>query len=206
MSLAINYSDSANFGNAGYAEIQAGDAGGLVRQYGNLSFSRVFEAGHEIPSYQPQTAYNIFMRALFNKDIATGEQNTYGPDGEVYSSEGPSDTWEYRNDDPPDPTHFCYVLEPYTLCSEAQIESIVDGTACIQNYIVVDANSTALFPDVVGDAQCATGENYSSGGGYGGNASTSAMPPMQTANSAALSRRGWMAVVAGVTIVAALVW
>lgn len=146
------------------------------------------------------------MRALFNKDIATGEQNAYNADGEAYSSEGPSDTWAYRNDDPPDPTHFCYVLDPYTLCSDEQIESIVNGTACIQDYIMVDANSTALFPEVVGDAQCATGGNYSSGGGYGGNASTSAMPPMQTANGAGLPRPGSMAMMGGVAIVAGLVW
>jgi carboxypeptidase C (cathepsin A) len=36
------------FEKAGYAEIQtnASYVGGVVRQYGNLSFSRVFQAGH----------------------------------------------------------------------------------------------------------------------------------------------------------------
>jgi carboxypeptidase C (cathepsin A) len=47
--------------------------GCLVRQYGNFSFSRVFEAGHEVPAYQPETAYEIFRRAMFNLDIASGE-------------------------------------------------------------------------------------------------------------------------------------
>jgi hypothetical protein len=50
----------------------------LVRQYGNLSHIRTYQAGHAIPSHQPETAYKIFTRALFNMDIATGIQSTMG--------------------------------------------------------------------------------------------------------------------------------
>lgn len=170
----------------------------MVRQYGNLSFSRVFEAGHEIPSYQPETAYRIFMRALFNKDIATGEEDTYA-DGEVYQSEGPPDTWAYKNEDPPDPIRFCYTLDPTTLCSDEQIESIQNGTAVIRNYIVVDQNSTQLFPGVVGNGTSGSGldsGNNTTGGGTG-TASGSASPPMQTANGAAFVQLQWMMVVVG---------
>lgn len=100
LSLAINYTGSEGFASAGYAPINANDSyvGGYVRQYGNLSFSRVFEAGHEIPSYQPETAYRIFTRALFNKDISTGEEDTYAEDGTAYQSEGPPDTWAFKNE------------------------------------------------------------------------------------------------------------
>ncbi|RMZ85375.1 hypothetical protein DV737_g771, partial [Chaetothyriales sp. CBS 132003] len=73
VSLAVNYSKTPNFHAAGYANISTNSSyvGGLVRQHGNFSFSRVFQAGHEVPAYQPETAYEIFTRALFNKDIAT---------------------------------------------------------------------------------------------------------------------------------------
>lgn len=49
ISLAIDSSISSDFITAGYANIQTNSSyvGGLVRQYGNLSFSRVFQAGHE---------------------------------------------------------------------------------------------------------------------------------------------------------------
>lgn len=49
ISLAIESKLSSNFKQAGYAEIEtnASYVGGLVRQYGNLSFARVFQAGHE---------------------------------------------------------------------------------------------------------------------------------------------------------------
>ena len=47
-SLAIEYSGSKHFKNAGYAPILSSKGvGGFVRQYGNFSFSRVFQAGHE---------------------------------------------------------------------------------------------------------------------------------------------------------------
>jgi carboxypeptidase C (cathepsin A) len=78
VSLAIPHFETDVFNNPGYARIQANDSyvGGQVRQHGNLSFSRVYQAGHKVPSYQPETAYRMFMRALFNKDIATGEADT----------------------------------------------------------------------------------------------------------------------------------
>ena len=50
-SMHIDYPSSKQFrsGDAGYAPIRVNDSyvGGQVRQYGNLSFSRVYQAGHE---------------------------------------------------------------------------------------------------------------------------------------------------------------
>jgi len=49
ISLAIDSSSTAGFRKAGYAQLHTNVTyiGGAVRQYGNLSFSRVFGAGHE---------------------------------------------------------------------------------------------------------------------------------------------------------------
>ena len=47
ISLAINYTGTAQFHQSGYTDIRVNDTyvGGQVRQSGNLSFSRVYEAG-----------------------------------------------------------------------------------------------------------------------------------------------------------------
>ena len=149
VSLAINYTDTDDFHSAGYAPIQTNDSyiGGYVRQYGNLSFSRVFESGHEVPAYQPETAYHIFNRALSNLDIATGTKPTYSG-AEAYKSQGEDNTWSHKNEDPEDPTHFCYTLDPYSTCSEDQLNSLANGTAVIRDWILQDSNSTKLFPSV----------------------------------------------------------
>lgn len=48
VSLAVNYSMAENFRKAGYTPIISSvGVGGQVRQYGNFSFSRVYQAGHE---------------------------------------------------------------------------------------------------------------------------------------------------------------
>jgi len=53
ISLAMEYTHSDEFRAAGYAPMMVdGTEYGEVRQYGNFSFARVYEAGHEIPYYQ----------------------------------------------------------------------------------------------------------------------------------------------------------
>lgn len=49
ISVAIESDITTDFKQAGYADIEtnASYIGGFVRQVGNLSFSRVFQAGHE---------------------------------------------------------------------------------------------------------------------------------------------------------------
>lgn len=152
VSLAINYTSSAEFQAAGYEGIQANDSyiGGQVRQYGNLSFNRVYEAGHEVPSYQPETAYRIFMRSLFNRDIATGEIDTAA--NSSYGTQGPSNTLSTRNEDPPEPKGMCYILDPEATCTSDQREAILNGTALIHNWVLIDSNTTDLFPELDGSS------------------------------------------------------
>ncbi|KAE8354292.1 Alpha/Beta hydrolase protein [Aspergillus coremiiformis] len=142
VSLKVDYAEAAQFRSAGYAPLKtnASYVGGLVRQYGNFSFTRVFEAGHEVPAYQPETAYEIFHRALFNKDIATGKVST--AKNSTYSTHGPSSTWNVTNTVPDSPAPTCYILELQSSCTKDQIASVVDGTAVIKNYIVVDESSS----------------------------------------------------------------
>jgi len=75
ISLAVDYTHSKEFRAAEYAPMMVdGTEYGEVRQYGNFSFARVYEAGHEIPFYQPIAALAYFNRTLNHYDIATGEE------------------------------------------------------------------------------------------------------------------------------------
>lgn len=111
-SLNIPWPYQSDFKEAGYTPLVLSspytESGGLVRQYGNLSFTRVYQAGHMVPSYRPEAAYRIYMRALTGKDIATGEidlQHYAATNKDQYSTSGPSDTWWMKNDVLPQPPH-----------------------------------------------------------------------------------------------------
>ncbi|KDN72270.1 putative serine carboxypeptidase [Colletotrichum sublineola] len=161
-SLAIPYSRSLDFANAGYAPLVTPDGvTGMTRQFGNYSFSRVYQAGHEVPSYQPVTAYEIFMRATFNRDIATG----LIPVTDELSTVGVKDTWHIKNVPPPQPDPICYVLKPAT-CRPEVWDRVANGTALVRNwYVVEDAAG-----DVVASAQPGGGGGGGGGGGEGGGA------------------------------------
>jgi carboxypeptidase C (cathepsin A) len=141
-SLAIPWDSQDEFAAAGYAPLQTNATyeGGQVRQYGNLSFVRVYQAGHAVPSYQPETAYQIFNRALFNKDIATGKIDTAA--NPTYGTEGPPDTFHIRNEVPDQYDDFCYILDLST-CSEEQVEALRDGTAVVKDHVVIEPASDA---------------------------------------------------------------
>jgi carboxypeptidase C (cathepsin A) len=170
VSLAINYTHTSDFRAAVYEPIQTNDSyvGGQVRQYGNLSFSRVYQAGHELPFYQPETAYRIFNRALFNLDIGTGTNPVTSSNGSLYSSKGAIDTMSIKNTPPQQPLQYCYVLDPQSYCTDDQISSIQNGTAVIRDYILMDVNSTQLFPEMVEKWRGGGGAGWSGGGDGGG--------------------------------------
>jgi hypothetical protein len=80
---------------AGYERIQGitGGSQAVVKQYGPLSFSRIFNSGHSVNAYAPEAVYLIFERATFGKDVVTGNE-TAGP---RYSTSGTTDSWGWRN-------------------------------------------------------------------------------------------------------------
>lgn len=63
------------YDTAGYVNITTSDGivHGQVKQAELFSFVRIYEAGHEVPFYQPLAALEVFERALNQTDIATGK-------------------------------------------------------------------------------------------------------------------------------------
>ncbi|KAL9483353.1 hypothetical protein ACSS6W_002142 [Trichoderma asperelloides] len=135
ISLAIQTSSSAGFRSAGYASISTNDSykGGVVRQHGNLSFSRVFDAGHQVPYYQPETAYRIFSRAMSGLDIATGQVLP----GAKYSTVGPSSSFSIKNFVPKPSEPLCYTWDIMETCTPAQTALLANGTAIVRDFVLV---------------------------------------------------------------------
>ncbi|KND92309.1 Carboxypeptidase S1 [Tolypocladium ophioglossoides CBS 100239] len=133
-SRAVPYSRAADFARAGYAPLRTagGAVAGMTRQLGNYSFTRVFQAGHEVPMYQPAAAYDIFMRATFNRDIPTGRL----PVADELATAGPPDTWHIKNVPPRAPPPKCYVLAPDT-CTPDVWEKVEAGEVEVKDYFVV---------------------------------------------------------------------
>ncbi|KAH9203642.1 putative lysosomal protective protein precursor [Leptodontidium sp. 2 PMI_412] len=147
-SLAIEYSGSEKFRRAGYAPIISSKGiGGFVRQHGNFSFSRVFQAGHEVPWYQPEVSYHIFRRALFNKDISTGLL----PVCDHFSTIGFSSTFQFKNKVPERLESRCYILMRMT-CTDEQYATVLNGTAVIKDFLVVGNTESGIEEGLLGGA------------------------------------------------------
>jgi hypothetical protein len=104
-----------------------------VRQHGNLSFSRVFQAGHQVPYYQPETAYQIFMRSMFNKDVSTGLRAI----SSEYSTSGPASSFAIKNQVLDSPPPLCYTRAALGSCTSEQIGWLAAGTAIVKDFVVV---------------------------------------------------------------------
>lgn len=74
-----------------------------------------------------------------NLDIATGKTPTANAgNANVYATTGQMDTWAVKNVAPPAPEPTCYILSMSGTCSNDQIKGVENGTANIQNWVVID--------------------------------------------------------------------
>jgi len=164
VSLAVDYPGKAAFKAAGYQDIRVNSSyvGGQVRQHGNFSFVRVYQAGHLVPSYQPETAYVIFDRMIRGLSIATGDKITRSGSN-VYSTTGPPNsntTLKAPNRLP----QVCFVRETAT-CSIDQVFMIAGGKGVIYNGVLYNSSSEYSIPPGLG---IGAGNSGNGGGGGGG--------------------------------------
>ncbi|KND87691.1 Carboxypeptidase S1 [Tolypocladium ophioglossoides CBS 100239] len=134
-SLGVSYSQAAKFHSAGYENVTINglQPAGQVRQHGLFSFTRVYQSGHMVPSYQPEAAYYIFHRAMQKKDIPTGKI----PATNQYSTNGTSESTTTLKA-PPVPAVTCYLRGMPSTCASNQIEAIKNNTADIVDGVITD--------------------------------------------------------------------
>ena len=95
------------------------------------------------PWYQPELYYKIFMRAMFNKDIATGIIPVF----DQLMTIGPSSTFHVKNKIPERPEPRCYVLDTKT-CTTEQYATVLNGTAIVKNFMVVGREEDKVTENV----------------------------------------------------------
>src|ERR1700738_4533394 len=84
VSLCVQYINSTEFRTSLYKDMTlppSQTSYGTVRQAGNFSFIRVYNAGHMVPAYVPAMALELFNRAVFGFDISTGMEITSATTG-----------------------------------------------------------------------------------------------------------------------------
>jgi len=104
--------------------------GGQVRQEGNFSFARIYDAGHTIPSYQPETAFTVFTRIIQGTDISTGKE----VDLSTFLTGGPPVSIHF-NEVPEQEANTCWVRNIENTCSEEEQAHIHHGEGVIRNGI-----------------------------------------------------------------------
>jgi hypothetical protein len=140
--LAAAGAYSTAFPAAGYADIVVNDTyvGGAVRQFGNLSFSRIYDSGHFVPYFQPETAFTVFTRILQGTEVSTGET----VDLATFGSTGPPNA-TYTNSVSPAPSPTCWVRAWNNTCSSDETEAMQAGTGFVANGIwYQDVESVSL--------------------------------------------------------------
>lgn len=133
----------APFYSAGYAEIVVNNSyvGGVVRQYGNFSFSRIYNAGHLIPAYQPETAFTVFTRIIMGTGLSLGES----VDLATYASNGTANA-TYTSKAPDSAEATCWIRNINGTCTNDQKEMILKGEGAIINGILYDKSSDWRSP------------------------------------------------------------
>ena len=129
---------------AGYAPIVTNNSyiGGVVREFGNLSFSRIYDAGHLVPAYQPETAFTVFSRVIEGTDISLGNHadlTTYGSFGDSNST--------HNNVAPPAAAPTCFLRAVNETCNTDQKNMLANNAGVLINGVLYNSENDWKPPD-----------------------------------------------------------
>jgi hypothetical protein len=98
-----------------------------------------------VPWYQPETAYQIFNRVMFNADVATGKVAA----DDKYASVGQASVFGIKSEVPQGTEHRdCYTWDMFETCNRYEATIIENGTAIVKDYILIgvtDASGKAVY-------------------------------------------------------------
>ncbi|KAK5108220.1 hypothetical protein LTR62_008676 [Meristemomyces frigidus] len=172
--VAIPASYASAFPAAGYGDIVVNSTyvGGATRQYGNLSFSRIYNAGHFVSYFQPETAFTVFTRIIQGDDLSTGDAISLS----TFTSNGPLKS-NYSNTDSYSPAPTCWLRSWNATCSAADTKAMLAGEGQVFQgmFIANQGHSVTLPTSTVAAGVRGHPVSTSSLGGTGGKTGTAAM-------------------------------
>lgn len=129
--------------SAGYAPIVTNNSyiGGVVREYGNLSFSRIYDSGHLVPAYQPETAFTVFSRIIQGTGISLGLPVDLGN----YASEGDANA-THTNSAPSAAAPTCNIRAMNSTCDTDQKNMIANRAGVIINGVLYSNSASWQTP------------------------------------------------------------
>lgn len=136
----------SGFNAAGYAPLNVNDtySGGDVRQFGNLLFTRIYDAGHAIPFYQPETLYTLFTRIIKGLNPSTG--HAIEGDPEYFKTSGARNSTK-MNTPPQKARQTCYVRKAEDTCTQDQLGKLKRGEGKIINGVWYENEGDWIAPD-----------------------------------------------------------
>ncbi|KAK1816289.1 hypothetical protein LTR12_009279 [Friedmanniomyces endolithicus] len=143
LSTLLPSSYAKAFPAAGYADIVVNSSyiGGAVRQYGNLSFSRIYASGHFVPYFQPETAYTVFTRVILGDDISTGDAIDLASFATVGNSSA-----SHTDSTPYSPVPTCWVRAWNATCSADDTKALLAGNGLMLNGIFYQKPDARTLP------------------------------------------------------------
>jgi carboxypeptidase C (cathepsin A) len=137
---AVGGAYASGYTAAGYAPVFVNSSyiGGVTRQFGNLSFTRVYQAGHMPALSQPETAFQIFVRIVLGTSLSTGQ----AVDLETYASPGdPANRGHSSQSLPAMPTPTCFVRSLNETCDGEQRRMALAGEGVTINGVLYEKSA-----------------------------------------------------------------
>ena len=175
--VAVPYSSA--FPAAGYAQIVTNSTyvGGAVRQYGNLSFSRIYDAGHFVPFYQPETAFTVFTRIIQGTEVATGDVI----DLSSFGSTGPANATHTNTAPTSTPMPTCWVRNWNSSCSADDTKAMLAGNGLVSNGVFFQDAASVSWPS--SSSTTSTPGSQSSGSVHSMSGTSTALTGVYTATN-----------------------
>lgn len=115
--------------------------GGVVKEFGNLSFARIYDAGHLVPAYQPETAFTVFTRIIKGTGISLGldiDRSTFLSSGDTNAT--------HTNSAPSAASPTCYLRAMNSTCNTDQKNVVANRAGVIINGVLYGQSSSWKTP------------------------------------------------------------